>query len=276
MKEFNLELATAVLDARDYLDGLGVRHGYKGRDPVEPGLREKELAELQLQRAFMQLFRVQARELRKIIETYNPGSRKAVGVPPDDVLKAFIEGSDDEWAKILRLIFEATEGGIALFAATQPIGIDYSLVSAEMLDEVREYVFGEFRDGINKTTLTGIENAITAFVETPGMTIGDVMKQLPFDDIRARRIAITEVTRAYAEGDRLAGKALAEEFPEVEVVKTWFTNNDDRVCPICGPNHLVTIPIDELFPSGDDSPPSHVNCRCFRTTTTRLRPDNDG
>lgn len=50
----------------------------------------------------------------------------------------------------------------------------------------------------------------------------------------------------------------------------WFTVEDERVCPECGP-------LDgEVWPEGDGpSPPLHVNCRCERRhafTEWRVRP----
>jgi hypothetical protein len=52
--------------------------------------------------------------------------------------------------------------------------------------------------------------------------------------------------------------------------KTWFTNNDDRVCDICGPMEGEEVASDESFSSGDDAPPAHVNCRCWVDYNTNL------
>jgi hypothetical protein len=105
------------------------------------------------------------------------------------------------------------------------------------------------------------------------MTIGDVMERLPFGEERALRVAVTETTRAYAEGEKLAGQQLKEEHPGVQVIKTWYTNADDLVCDICGPLDGAEALLDEDFISAGeaiDAPPAHVNCRCWMSTSTRL------
>jgi len=73
----------------------------------------------------------------------------------------------------------------------------------------------------------------------------------------------------------LAGQDLKEEWPDVRVVKTWETNNDDLVCDICRPLNGVEVEIDEPFvndETGDefDCPPGHVNCRCWMDSTTDI------
>jgi SPP1 gp7 family putative phage head morphogenesis protein len=83
-------------------------------------------------------------------------------------------------------------------------------------------------------------------------------------------IATTEITRAYAEANQIAGEALAKEFEGVPVVKIWYTNEDDKVCPICGEFDGKEIPIDESFGEGVKNPPAHPNCRCWTTTSTRI------
>jgi hypothetical protein len=69
------------------------------------------------------------------------------------------------------------------------------------------------------------------FIDTPGLTLGDIVSDLSdiFGVDRARMIAVTETTRAFAEGNRLAGLQLKEEYPDVKVIKRWYTNNDDKV-----------------------------------------------
>ena len=84
-------------------------------------------------------------------------------------------------------------------------------------------------------------------------------------------IAITETTRAFAEGQKLAGDELKKEFPDVKIFKKWYNNEDDRVCEICEGNSAQGwIPESDTFQSGDDIPPGHVNCRCNVEYNTKL------
>lgn len=74
---------------------------------------------------------------------------------------------------------------------------------------------------------------------------------------RVERIARTELITAY-------NKAAVEEYKEsglVEQIK-WITAEDDRVDEECALNENKTVKIGESFPSGDDQPPIHPNCRC--------------
>lgn len=96
------------------------------------------------------------------------------------------------------------------------------------------------------------------------------------DTVRAAAVARTEAFYIANEGSR-------EAFRQSGVVKTmrWYTAEDERVCPWCGPQHARTIGINEVFfkkgdvlsdPEGRemvldyraiDVPPLHTNCRCF-------------
>ena len=137
---------------------------------------------------------------------------------------------------------------------------------------------GELIKGVDKTSLEMVRSAVSLFADKPGFTLADVMNQLPYDVARSERIAVTEITRAYAEANQIAGEELRDEFGDVPVVKVWFTNNDDRVCDICGQLDGQEISIDEnfVYETKDGkkievaNPPGHVSCRCWTTTTTKI------
>lgn len=69
---------------------------------------------------------------------------------------------------------------------------------------------------------------------------------------RAETIARTEVTHAFARGNRAAWAGRG-----VEKV-SWRTRVDELVCPICGPLHLQEFDVDS-----DVIPPAHARCRCW-------------
>lgn len=74
---------------------------------------------------------------------------------------------------------------------------------------------------------------------------------------RAGSIAATETTVATSAGSEqaiilLVGKSLLD---------TWYTENDGRVCSVCGPLHGTDRSQWELFHS--DGPPAHPGCRCW-------------
>jgi SPP1 gp7 family putative phage head morphogenesis protein len=79
-----------------------------------------------------------------------------------------------------------------------------------------------------------------------------------FSDTRAEAIARTEMAKADVagamEGYRASGLVAG---------KFWSTAQDDLVsdeCVACG--EAGVIPIDDVFPSGEEAPPNHPNCRC--------------
>jgi hypothetical protein len=108
------------------------------------------------------------------------------------------------------------------------------------------------------------------FVKKPGTTIGDVVRALPFDQERALMVATTEITNMFAEAEEINGKKLKKEYPDVLVIKTWFTCNDSFVCPICAALADKEVEIDDEFARGISRPAAHDGCRCWMSTTTRI------
>ncbi len=261
-------LAVSILNAADYLETRGVKAILKRRDPKEPGRREKEISEIELDRMMLRMFRTQAKAARDLLESHYP-NRKQFGPEIPDVI---ISAGESYWEKVFGIIFKAVGGGIDIFAAAQTIGMDYTLVNAEAATFARGYVFDEFRVQIEDTTRKVLQDTLAEFVETEGMTIGDVMGRLPFGETRSQLAATTEITRAYSEGDNLAALAMQREFPEVHMIKTWWTNQDPpRLCELCEPLHGMSVGINELFEGIYEGPPDpHPGCRCWRTTTTAL------
>jgi len=254
----------------------------KRRDPREPGLDEKEKAEERLAALWRRIFRKQRERVLSRLEAEFP-DRKSIPLihhfndfVPWSELKADLsfadldlDGEDNE--SLIKQITDMIRSGISLFGKRSKPDIDYTLTNQQAAEKAREYVYGLVR-GINDTTRDALRNAVSSFVQTPGMTIGDLSNAIAphFGADRADRIAITEVTRAYASGEMAAGNALRQEFPGVRVIKIWFTNADDRVCPICAPLDGQEAEIGADFEGGESEPPAHVGCRCWIETTTAL------
>lgn len=145
------------------------------------------------------------------------------------------------------------------------IGVDWGLVNNDAADWALGYV-GELVRGILSTTRDRIRKEVARFI-TSGESLADLrrrlMKDYLFSESRAEAIAVTEVTRAYAEGNQTAWRQSG-----VTQGKRWNTANDELVCPICGPVHNAIVPIDQPFttPAGQiDVPPAHPRCRCWIT-----------
>jgi hypothetical protein len=72
---------------------------------------------------------------------------------------------------------------------------------------------------------------ITRWIDN-GETLPQLIERLVplFGEKRAELIAVTEVTRAFAEGNMVAWRESG-----VIQKRRWNTANDELVCPICGP-----------------------------------------
>jgi len=145
-------------------------------------------------------------------------------------------------------------------AAALNLDVDAVVVNQAALAWAREYSY-ELVSGIMDTTRGLISEAIAQFVETPGMTIGDVEELLSsaFGRTRAEMISVTEITRAYSRGSAIYQKLLRNYGLEME--RVWQTCADERVCPICAP--LNGQPERVWGDVYTDGPPSHVRCRCW-------------
>ncbi len=90
-------------------------------------------------------------------------------------------------------------------------------------------------------------------------TLADTLSEdIAFSPARSRRIARTETTFAHGQGSKQG--AVLEGRDE----KSWITQGDALVNgPICLTNQGEGwIKIDDVFQSGHDTIPGHVNCRC--------------
>ena len=77
-----------------------------------------------------------------------------------------------------------------------------------------------------------------------------------FSEERAELIARTETIKASVEGNMIAYRESG-----VVVGKEWILGAE--ACDVCVANaEAGVIPLDALFPNGDDAPPAHPNCRC--------------
>jgi SPP1 gp7 family putative phage head morphogenesis protein len=200
----------------------------------------------------MRIAKLLQRQLGTVMET--------MGDPPDvsKLTPEFWQQLEQETAEVIRPQIE----GVFLESAeqlmnSQPIGIEWGGINQRAAEWSSQYTF-DLVSGVNQTTQGLLQTKIRQFYDEPGTTLGTLKKELQsaFGPVRAEMIAVTETTRAAAQGQL----QLAEEINRdvgVKMVAVWDTAMDDRVCPICGPLHGRA--------QGDgwtDPPPAHVRCRC--------------
>lgn len=78
---------------------------------------------------------------------------------------------------------------------------------------------------------------------------------------RLEGVVITETTRAGSEGED-AGRVEAQRRTGLAWDLIWYTQLDDRVCPICAPLHKT--PMRVWLPIVGVNGPAHPRCRCSR------------
>lgn len=157
----------------------------------------------------------------------------------------------------------AAVGRQQLSLSTLGAGVDWEGVNTSVLRWAMNYSY-ELVGGLTETTKQRLALEIARFAES-GESLPKLVARLTdsdggmFSKARARRIAVTEVTRAYAEGNLAAWRAGGTERIQ------WQTAMDERVCPICWPMQGKVTDIDKPFEHptlGSIRIPAHVNCRC--------------
>ena len=142
------------------------------------------------------------------------------------------------------------------------VAVDWALANNAAIEWAQDYGFG-LVSGIEGTTISRLQREISGFADS-GETFQQFSRRLAASDLfspqRAEMIAITEVTRAFAQGNILAwGESGVTEGKE------WNTANDELVCPICGPLDGEQVKLKDEFFGGFDGPPAHPRCRCWLT-----------
>lgn len=192
---------------------------------------------------------------------------------------------DDSVPGMTALLGVAGNDGAA--AAYDQLGMDAEEVpsvadwasdrAAEMVG--KKWVDGELVDNpnaewaITEGTREMLQSVIASSIDE-GATMDELADNLAdsfgFSPERAEMIARTETAMADSAGQMAAYK-------ESGVVqgKQWTTSQDDLVSEECNANEAAgVIPLDDLFPSGDDAPPAHPNCRCAIVAV--LMPEDGG
>lgn len=219
----------------------------------DPNADSKDRDEARLQK----LMRVKlSSKLDRIMDT--------MGDPPD-----IRRLDEDFWAREMTEGIEGLQDELERMALTSastlyqtaPLAIDWTLINNRASQWAQEYKF-DLVKGLNNTDRDLLRTEISKYIETPGRTLGELREQLTgsFGSERANNIAVTEVTRAYAEGEaQLADEARAA---GLDMVGNWQTNKDELVCEDC-----AALDGQET----EDKPPKHTKCRCWMNYTWKRK-----
>jgi len=141
--------------------------------------------------------------------------------------------------------------------AAESVGVivDFDLIHREALQMTRTTA-SRFWGVMTQTTRDGLQEALITWQETGLGKRGlpDLIDSLEplFGKPRAKRVAVTEATRLFGEGNKLAAQQ-----DDMTGGLEWQTANDEMVCPLCAPRHMLIYPKDRRIEH-----PAHVNCRC--------------
>ncbi|HUV82855.1 MAG TPA: phage minor head protein [archaeon] len=146
--------------------------------------------------------------------------------------------------------------------AASGIDISWELVNDAVVEWARQFSAEEVTK-ITTVTRKMVQTKVSDWIAS-GQPLRELEKQLlpEFGAVRAKRIAVTEVTNAYAGGNLETWRA-----SEMVEEKQWFTAGTD-VCEICLGLDGQIVPLNAMFISDFDGstherPPAHVNCKCW-------------
>ena len=225
-------------------------------DPLDPLGAAKDTAEARLLRL-----------LRSRLNRQMEAVLVALGDPPNlnNLTPEFWETEAGKMLATVRPEIEAMViAGAEAGSAAVPLLWDEIVILQEAVEWAQQYAYGLVTQ-VNVNTIALLRRVVSAFVETPGMTIGDLRRELApaFGERRAQTIAVTETTRAFEQGHRQVQRELAR--AGLKRVREWRTAADERVCTeLCAPLDGKT----EDQWRGIDGPPAHPNCRCFTVLVT--------
>lgn len=133
------------------------------------------------------------------------------------------------------------------------VGVDWGLVNEAALEWAKR-VSPELARTITETSRRFVMQAMSEWISSgkPKAELIDTLTPM-FGKVRAQMIGTTEITRAYAEGNRVTWK----ESGVVDGIR-WMVARDEVVCPICGDLDGEVLEMDS-----SNLPPAHVNCRCY-------------
>lgn len=172
----------------------------------------------------------------------------------------------DDWDGLTKLIApelgEAASEGVVqgmddvgssddeAFSLANADAIDYAVTrSAALIDPISQTTKNGLRSLLEQALVDGWSGQQLA------QAIADSSL---FSPDRADRIARTELAMATSQGNLTAWRRSG-----VVTGKKWIiadTHDDDDVCDRNA--EAGVIPLDQAFPSGDDGPPAHPNCKC--------------
>lgn len=218
---------------------------YALKDAADP----REMAEKRMQKALEALFLKWGREAADKIKAGQSLSEADIEAELSRVIEP-------------QLVEVATQEGLRI-AAEIGVQFDPAIVNLRASEWAARYQF-DLVKSLTDTTRKVLQNAVSKYASTPGMTIGELEALISpaFGTERANLIAQTEITRAAQAGIEIEKAEL--DSMGIKMERVWNSVNDMLVCPlICAPLHRKPeAEWHDRYPIG---PPAHPGCRCSTT-----------
>jgi hypothetical protein len=165
-----------------------------------------------------------------------------LGQPPDvrNVPAAYWDALDAQMLAALEPIITEMAKASALGLGGQSgilEQVNWTLANTRAADWAGSYTY-DLVAGIDATTQARLGQLVSAYYKTPGQDLQGLAGQIGemFGPARAEMIAVTETTRAAAEGEQTLVDEIRAANPDVNVVGIFLTSRDEWVCQkICAP-----------------------------------------
>jgi SPP1 gp7 family putative phage head morphogenesis protein len=179
---------------------------------------------------------------------------------PDNPYQQEFWSNDEEelWNDVapllLEVYFSGIDGGVDALDPGMRVLVDFDHINTDALDFARRYRYDLIK-GITETTRRQTQKAVSDWISSGApLDALEAVLQKTFGSVRANMIAVTEVTRVFAEGNAAAWSSAGL----VDKVR-WNTAKDDLVCPICQPRAGEEYDLNDVT----HRPPAHIRCRCW-------------
>lgn len=148
------------------------------------------------------------------------------------------------------------DGGTEILPSNLQALVNPNVFNQAAIDYARDYRYTYIRD-ITETTRKQTQDAMVNWIQS-GSSLDALEQSMAgiYGETRAARIAATEATRSFSQGNMTAWESTGFVTSGI-----WMTSQDERVCPICSSHDGEHVGIGDI----DAAPPnsSHPGCRCW-------------
>lgn len=264
-------------------DKEAVTKAKKGLRPIDRDRPEVGRAREKLSKAIAAFLKSQAPAIAEQIANLAGLEKSAQGGGVREKAQAIVDALDfDGWDELV----EIAEPFLAAIAASggaealDQIGIDDAAIDELMRKRAESWASARAAEmvGMRREGDMLIQNpdarwqitegtrdmlrSVTEQALDEGWSAKELANQIEdahaFSEARAEMIARTELAKADVAGSMAGYRASG-----IVAGKEWITAEDDLVsdeCRECGDAGIIGL--DDAFPSGEDAPPNHPNCRC--------------